>query len=442
MKFLNQSVERFSQLFLLLGVSLISACATTPSIVPLSTNSEAGPGQSFGDPLEDGNNSPGGGGTGPGDGGTGPGGGGTGPGDGGTGPGVGGTGPGVGNTPDCSMAQILTTSISPSSAQKLNVMFLIDDSGSMVSIVQEVANRIQSFVQSLASSVSDPSNLRVGLMFDVNAQAFAGVNPFSSVINGTTVSHFNDRTNSQASDIAMFKRFAMNSFSQILSDPFPTDVRYFPNTAFALPMCADNQYERPTRHNLNVSGGSTSYCNAPQRMNAIETSFLSGSPLNLIAVSDDDLNTSYGDDVSNPEGSRFVANMYDSLTAPLGVGFVYHSIVGTTEGDFVPGSGDAANIVRRGDVHMMLSSLTGGSSYDVRTTDYGAMLNELVRQAVFSSQTISLACPISASRVPQIFFDGQPLSAALFQANVGENSILFHPSAFQDADMIQVEVRY
>jgi hypothetical protein len=360
--------------------------------------------------------------------------------------------PNPGDSPDCSLPQTLTTSLQPNSAQKLNVLLLIDDSGSMSqshvgqpSTISRVVSNLQSFMQGLTSSVADPADLRLGFTFDESAGAFGGQNPFSQYLSGSSVFHINERTNSQASDIAMFKRFGRENFSQIFPSPFWSDVR---GDQYTPSLCALNAYARPTRHNLYESGGSTPYCVNQQtvasRRLAIESVFHQGAALNIVQFTDDDLNVALGPDEMNAEGVRFVANVYDSLVAPLQSRYVYHSVVGTTSADLFQ-TGDSVAIVRPGTAHMMLSQLTGGSTFDVRSPDYGQVLNSLARQAVFSSQQVNLACSIVASRPVRVFFDGQEISASLYQAQSGERSILFDSSAFQPGDemrTIQVEVRY
>jgi len=317
--------------------------------------------------------------------------------------------------------------------------------GSQPSTISRVVTNLQSFIQNLTASVSDSANLRLGFMFDQAALAFAGQNPFSQYLSGSSVFHINERTNSQASDIAMFKRFGGLDFSQIFPSPFWGDVR---GPEYTPSLCALNAYARPTRHNLGVSGGSTPYCvnqqaDATRRL-TMESVFHAGAALNIVQFTDDDLNVALGPDESNAEGARFVANVYDSLVAPLQSRFVYHSVVGTTSADRFQ-AGDSVAIVRPGTAHMMLSQLTGGSTFDVRSPDYGQVLNSLARQAVFSSQRVNLTCSIVANRPVRVFFDGQEISTSLYQAQTGETSILFSSSAFQPGDemrTIQVEVQY
>ncbi len=424
---------------------VVSACAGVPNVVPISTNEAKSPFDgNEDDPIGGGGTDPiGGGGTDP------IGGGGTDPiGGGGTDP----IGGGGGDSPDCSMPQILTASLQPNSAQKLNVLLMIDDSGSMSaqydgqpSTISRVVTNLQSFIQNLTASVSDPTNLRLGFMFDQAAAAFGGQNPFGQYLSGSSVFHINERTNSQASDIAMFRRFGRIDFSQIFPSPFWNDVR---GSIYTPSSCVPNAYARPTRHNLYASGGSTPYCinqqtDATRRL-LIESVFHGGAALNIVQFTDDDLNVALGPDHNNAEGARFVANVYDSLVAPLQADYVYHSVVGTSSADLFQ-TGDSVAIVRPGTAHMMLSQLTGGSTFDVRSPDYGQVLNSLARQAVFSSQRVDLACLIVPNRPVRVFFDGQEISASLYQAQTGERSILFKSSAFQPGDemrTIQVEVRY
>ncbi len=411
----------------------LAACAGVPELVPVQTANPSSSSGEFEDPdLGDGSgvdaNNPDDSSGGPTDGG------------------------GVSNPEPCDLAQTLNTSLQPSSAEKLNVMLLIDDSGSMgaqyngqPSTISRVVTNLQSFIQNLTAAVANPNDLRLGLMFSTNSNSvFMSNNPFSTYLSGSTVFHINEQTNSQASDLAMFRRFAQGDFSHILPNPFPADVRYFPSTSASLPVCNSNAYNRPTRHNLSISGGSTSYCNNPSAQpSQIENYFHEGA-LNLVMITDDDLNTSYGPNANDPEGARLVYNMYERLTAPLGSNFVYHSIVGTTASDFSQ-AGDAATIVRPGTVHMMLSQLTGGSVFDVRTTNYAPVLQSLAREAIFSSQTLNLACPVVASRTPRVYFDGQEISSSNFQAAQGSTSILFLPGAFGPGDesrMISVTVQY
>lgn len=362
------------------------------------------------------------------------------------------SGGGSTNPDPCASAQILNTTLQPSSAEKLNVMLLIDDSGSMAaqyngqpSTISRVVTNIQNFIQSLTAAVPNPDDLRLGLMFSTNQNSvFGGSNPFTPYLSGSTVFHINEQTNSQASDLAMFRRFAQADFYHILPNPFPSDIRYFPNTVSSVPVCNSNSYNRPTRHNLSISGGTTAYCNNPSAQPSQIQNYFHQGALNLVMVTDDDLNTSYGSNANDPEGSRFVYNMYQTLTAPLGANFVYHSIVGTTTSDFAE-AGDSANIVRPGTVHMMLSQLTGGSVFDVRTSNYGPILQSLARQAIFSSQALSLACPVVSSRTPRVYFDGQEISASSFETTAGSSSILFLPGAFSPGDesrMIAVTVQY
>lgn len=429
--------DSFSQFtFKLIGVIsfiAVTACAGVPNVVPISTNEAQSP---FGgespidgdnkDPI-DGTDPNGGGGPDPIDG-------------------------GGSDSPNCSLPQTLTASLQPNSAQKLNVLLLIDDSGSMSaqydgqpSTISRVVTNLQAFIQDLTASVSDPANLRLGFMFDQAASAFGGLNPFSQYLSGSSVFHINERTNSQASDIGMFKRFGRIDFSQIFPSPFWGDDRgplYTPSS------CVPNAYARPTRHNLAASGGSTPYCvnqqtDATRRL-SIESVFHPGAALNIVQFTDDDLNVALGPDLNNAEGARFVANVYESLVAPLQARYVYHSVVGTTSADLFQ-TGDSVAVVRPGTAHMMLSQLTGGSTFDVRSPDYGQVLNSLARQAVFSSQRVNLACSIVSNRPVRVFFDGQEISASLYQAQTGERSILFDSSAFQPGDemrTIQVEVRY
>jgi len=356
------------------------------------------------------------------------------------------------NSDPCSSAQTFSASLRPDSAQKLNVMLLIDDSGSMSmpqnglpSTITRVVTNIQSFIQNLAAAVPDSNDLRLGLMFNQNpGSAFGGNNPFSPYLNGSSIFHINEQTNSQASDIAMFKRFAPSDFTQVFPNPFPSDIRYAPNTSLFTPTCGANAYSRPTRHNLSISGGSTTYCiNRYSSTLKIEDYFHQG-VVNIVAITDDDLNTSFGSDPNNPEGSRFIYNMYRTLVAPVGSNFIYHSIVGTSTADLFV-TGDGASIVRPGTAHMMLSNLTGGGVFDVRNPDYNAVLSSLSQQAIFASQTLSLTCAIKAERPAKVYFDGKALDATHFQAQPGTNSLLFNSSAFSAGDesrTINVTVEY
>lgn len=364
-----------------------------------------------------------------------------------------------------------------------NIVFLLDDSGSMSEEFTKVRNQIGSFLSQIRAATESPT--RVILLFDDSTSAVRGATPsgqaqpFSSYLQAPdpldpakpAVQYLDYQTWSKWSDLSFFYAFAPAGFAQASLSSIPED-RPFDATGALLSAVVSSsdcsgsgQWYRPRygeyrRQNGSAypnfsgpgSGGSivnegaqtieTPACvTALNHGRAIADYLLPGKTLNVIAVSDDDLNVNFDRvhfSMSDPTMNAYpetVYAMFKSVTQPLGdVSIRYHSIVGRSW---------QAGVEAIGDAHLALSKFTGGSSYDITASDWSPIFNQLSGEIIYSEKNQALVCSIQTNRSIVVKFDGQVLSSEHYRIILAENKIQFLPSAFAGrSGTIQVEIRY
>jgi len=334
---------------------------------------------------------------------------------------------------NCDSAQTQDFSINPASSRAANVLFVIDDSGSMSDEIQEVVSKIEPFLQGLQAATAD--QLRLGLLFDHSKEAFnytkalynssTNQNPFAPYIDNVRVHYFQSETWSHWADVGFFKAFGKGDYIQTFPTPMPTDFE----GVTASSCSGAGKYFRPRR---DQPWGSSPTCNSSNKRLSLTNYFTPDVAMNVVMFSDDDLTAST---------SGLVREMYRGVLNELtpNAPFYYHSIIMTDN------LGLASGQERMGHVHMGLSEMTNGMVFDLRENDYGPVFSQLKDRILFSEQTVSLSCEISASRTPQVIFNGVILNPSLYSYVVGSKQIRLDPDIFtpdQIGTTIPVRVTY
>lgn len=342
--------------------------------------------------------------------------------------------------------------LNPDAIQGANVILLLDDSGSMTNEFQKVVYEIQDFIDGILAATGN--NYRIGLIFDKDMQALAGQvftdnngnpitdrNPFVKQIADPNVFYFEKETWSKWADIALARVFMPATYMQTLPDLIPLDTPPFGHPIIPLENCQGmGKYYRPRANQSNFYN--TPACITAQDALRIDDYFLPGITMNIVTVSDDDLNVNFDrnnfswNDPTKNAYPEVVDLMIKDLIRPLGedVDYVYHSIVGPT-----PGGG----VELVGTAHMALSKKTGGGLHDIRTNDWGPLFDLLQEQIIFSEQKVSLDCTPSESI--EVRFNGNLVDRDHYIVQAPQQRIRLLPEAFEaypSDEPILVKVSY
>lgn len=349
-----------------------------------------------------------------------------------------GSGSGDDSSADCDdgSRQVELFDIDPDSVAGANIVFLVDDSGSMDAESAEVASLMQDFLDGVSAGADD---YRVALIFDKDGAAFDGNNPFSSYIYhpttnpDSTVYYFESRTWSKWADIAFFRTFGQVDYVQTLPSPIPLDNPPAGYVSMLPSECQDaGDYFRPRQNtsNFNNTPGCISALEGASLNVDIANYLLADTAVNIISISDDDINVNY-----NGDYPAITDLMIKDVISKLGsnMSYRYHSIVGTMSNDaWEAQSGPGFDRIDRiGQTHMDLSTETSGLIADIREEDYSAIFDDLTEEIFFSEQSVNLSCrPSNVS----VRLGGIALESADFTLDEDIKRITFRPSAFEKLD--------
>lgn len=365
-------------------------------------------------------------------------------------------GPPVTGTLQCSKPEAYSSTFTPSSIRGANVIFLIDDSGSMNEEIQWVIDQVGTFINRINTATN--ANYRFILVYDYSKGAFRNVtfrdptgaiidsvvhpNPLDYLADNKKVFYFKRETWSKWADIAFFRAFAPRTYMQTLPtnlltasfllDRPPSGVA----TVSSSSCSGQGKYFRPRYAGYGDNNfGSTPACISASG-NAVDLSSLliKETSVNFISLSDDDLNVEFDranfeiTDNSKNAYPEVILNMLNDLIKPLGSNLPvrYHSIVG------LPSSN--SSIANIGAAHLALTKKTGGFYHDIEDRNYQTAFNGIANNVIFGEQVITLPCPIG-SAAPQVSLGGRMLPADQFSFTVGKNVIRLSPSAFAPSDI-------
>ncbi len=374
-----------------------------------------------------------------------------------------GSNPPGGTTPGTCQAGSRTQnfSIRTNGIEGANILFVIDDSGSMSGEFQKVVWELRDFIDEISAASS--GNYRMAAMFDIDGDGLNQTfyrdrdrrdpildpNPFIDQIQEGSLQYIQEETWSKHSDLAWFRAFAPADFIQRLPNPVPVDYPGVLPSGFvrheASECTGPGKYFRP-RENLtqNVAYGGNPWCGAADQKLDVRDYFITDQDVQIVAISDDDMNLSF--DRANFSFFDPNKNAYPEiqdllitdLLAPLNAEYIYHSIVGPE------GSEGSSTIERDGIAHLALTKKTSGLTLDLRETDWKPLFDELTKAVIFSSQRVGLACAPSAPSV-RVKFNGVLLASNKYRVDVARKRIQFLPAAFEGfelGELIQVEVTY
>ncbi len=335
--------------------------------------------------------------------------------------------------------------IVPSATRGANVVFLIDDSGSMDREISKVVEQIQKFISGINSASGN--NYRIVLIFNTTVDAprklSPGANPFQTQLANPNVKYIEQRTWSKWADIAFYRAFAPASFMQAMPSPIPEDKPFSGASMTADSCSGPGKYFRPRDYQSNFFN--TPGCvSAVSSAIAVESFLLPNIAVNIIALSDDDLNVAFNRtqfSATDPEKNAYPEISYlmmKQVLAPLGLAtpMVYHSIVGTATGPDIPKVGTA---------HMALSKKTNGGIHSITLSSYQPIFADLQEKIIFAEKSVELQCAVRADKAPQVMFNGQEVETQNYSVTVGDKVVRFKPEAFDNYDpsaAIDVRVDY
>jgi len=377
--------------------------------------------------------------------------------------------------------------LQPSSIRGANIVFVMDDSGSMGDEINKVVENIDAFITGLSMNTQD--QLRLVLLFNTrgfiinvtgptgctsdgltvdptqtscaNGTPFASPfnNPFAAKIDNQKVFYVNEGVGSRGADVALFRAFSQANFVQPIPALNPLDAggvlqggctgpgtywrpRECRNRAGAAVPCNQESSLSQTATTCYFSPGFSSVSGGT--ITGPLSHLLPGVAINVVVFSDDDVNVAGGFSGSLTSGRELVLGMMKKVFEPLGINtpLYYHSIVGL-QSDTPPGS--SGTIDRVGVNHQGLSTHTEGLKADVRLNDYSAVLNDLKEKIIFSEQVVETSCGVIDSITPQVYKDGVLLNSSLYQVSSGSKDVRLLPGAFSEADLdrtIQIRVLY
>lgn len=348
--------------------------------------------------------------------------------------------------------------LNPNTVNGANVVFLIDESGSMSGEMAKVGANLQNFADQISADTSN--NYRILFVYDSRVRSHAALN--STVADNANVNRVDSETYSKYADIAFFRAFAKTDYVQVLPDVLPLDSADAPNPSPVLPAdCGENDFWRPRaapwafKNYYNTPGCVVSGVydnNGVLQHPDLSDYLLPGIAVNIVGISDDDLNVAWdrstytpanGDD---PSAGGYVASSglgYPEVTdlmfrqvlreSGLNENYIYHSIVGFNSAD--------SGVEEVGEAHLALSSKTIGEVYDITRADWSPLFDDLTLAIQFSEQKADLAC--SPRPDVQVFFNDTPVSDTNFIVEASEMRVRLLPAAFDGySGNIAVKVVY
>lgn len=330
-------------------------------------------------------------------------------------------------------------SLTVDSVSGANVVFLIDDSGSMANEFAKVGDNLRKFANDISAQAGN--NYRIAFVYNKNKLNDSDLQ--AAIDDVAEVRYAESETWSKWADMGFFRAFAKSSFDQVLPPTIPVDDPTYMGITLdnvkTLADCGANDYFRPRQmpdYWFSPNFNHTSACISPVSHLNLSDYLLSDTVVNIVGISDDDLNTSWDRAGFNPSPSsdqnaypEMVDLMFKKVLSDGGMrsDYIYHSIVGMNQDD--PG------VEEYGESHLALSKHTGGSSYDITQADWDPLFNQLREAVIYSEQSVDLSC--SASSV-KVFIDNIEIDSSLFQVSPDGRRISLLPAAFTGMDSGQV----
>lgn len=346
-----------------------------------------------------------------------------------------------------------------------NILFWIDDSGSMAGEFQKVVWEVRSFIDRVNAATGN--NTKIAMVFDIHADAIRnrtfyrdrdangnGINPilnpnpFYDQIAAGEVDYIESETWSKHADIAFAKAFMPADFMQILPAVVPLDTPFdFGDVPLTPAECSGpGMYFRPREYTSTYNYGSPGCISAVNAARRLEDQFLPGFNLNIVSISDDDLNIQFdranfsGTDPNKNAYPQIVDGMITQLMEPLNANYVFNSIVGPI------GSRAAtpSTIEKDGVAHLALTKKTGGASYDLRENSWTQLFDQLATQVIFSGQRLTTSCQVNAGSVV-VKFNDNVVDPRDYRLDIPRRRVNFLPHAFTGfsiGDTIQVSIAY
>jgi len=330
--------------------------------------------------------------------------------------------------------------LTPNYVSGANVVFLIDDSGSMTNEIAKVVNEVQGFIDGI---LSQAENFKMLLIFDKDGAAirsgWGGANPFAPQIADPDVFYFEMETWSKWADMAFARVFMPFDFIQTLPDVIPADTPYVGLPVEPSDCQGAGKYYRPRDYQSNFNG--TPACISAVLGQDISQVLLPDITVNVVTLSDDDLNVAFDRadfDFTDPNKNAYpeiTDLIFSDVISSLdnNAGYKYYSIVGDTSG---------GGINRIGTAHLALTKRTGGAFFDIRSEDYGPLFDQLQEQIIYSEQGTNLIC--SPTEV-QVTINNIPVDPQYYQVMIDQKRIQLLPGAFDGFppdEQLSVKVSY
>lgn len=328
-----------------------------------------------------------------------------------------------------------------------NVVFLIDESGSMRDEFAKVGQNLSNFVTTIEADANN--NYRI--LFVYNSSLLSDAALDEAVSQNDSVNRVNSETWSKWSDMAFFRAFAKPSFVQNVSMPFPLDLPIFRGFSQAEVMTQDdcdvNDYFRPRQtpdYWRYANFRRTPACITPAMFKNLEDYLLPDIAVNIVSISDDDLNVSWDrqgfsfDDPTLNAYPEVVDAMFRQVLGESGLNsnYLFHSIVGLNAND--------QGVEEYGESHLALSRRTAGATFDLTQEDWSPLFAELTERVIFSEQSGDLSCkPQQVGAAVKL--NGRLLEPQTYVLRTAEKELQLLPEAFSglaDGMTITVEITY
>jgi hypothetical protein len=361
-------------------------------------------------------------------------------------------------------AGVQTYELVVDAAEAFNVVFILDDSSSMGPLIEKVVEQTQGFISSLLAATLDGDSVRIGLIFNSTKAGFSGFpntggntrNPFvhAGLVDNERVFHFEQETASKWADRAFYQVFGQTGYLQSLPSVIPLDR---PASAANGPSITVDQcqptgnYFRPRVYPFNQDvGWPWIFNNHWNHIPCVETSqrrdiseyFISGAPLNVVTLSDDDLNLNFDRfqfDPNDPQKRAYpeIADlMFKDIAGELASTYHYHSII-----NLANSGGQYQEI---GIAHWALSLASSGAVFDIQQEDYQPIFDQLVDQIIYSSQARNLQCSPQVATV-KVYRNDTLMASDTYRVLVEPKRLEFEPTFFEGLDAgtdVQVRVEY
>jgi len=362
-----------------------------------------------------------------------------------------------------------------------NILFWIDDSGSMTGEFQKVVWEVRGFIDQVNAATNN--NFRIAMVFDIHADAIEGrtfyrdrdangnginpinnPNPFYDQIAAGDVEYIEQETWSKLSDVGFARAFMPLDFMQILPAFVPLDTPYGGGrgrritnhdrdtpygggTVYSPANCSGpGKYFRPRQNTSTYGYGSPGCIQAVNTAGRLEDHFLPDYNLNIVAISDDDLNVQFDRNnfsVTDPTKNAYpeiIDGLISQLIAPLGTDYFYNSIVGPIGSRIQSPS----TIELDGVAHLALTKKTNGVSFDIRENSWAELFDQLANQVIFSGQRLRTACNPNPTTI-EVTFNGNVVDPENYRLDIPNHRINFLPRAFlgfEIGDPIAVTITY